>query len=136
MLKQISIFAANHKGALGKITNELAKDNINIYTMLANDSAEFGIVRLIVDKAETAIEVLKAEGYQCRQDKVIAVEMDDTPGYLDGILAAIHGANIDISYLYISFNRDNVTPVVVFKTNEPETATFLIGRGYKLLETF
>ena len=79
---------------------------------------------------------LKAEGYQCRQDKVIAVEMNDTPGYLDGILAAIHGANIDISYLYISFNRDNVKPVVVFKTNEPETATFLIGRGYKLLETF
>ena len=119
-----------------KITTILAKANINIYTMLANDSAEFGIVRLIVDKAETAIEVLKAEGYQCRQDKVIAVEMNDTPGYLDGILAAIHGANIDISNLYISFNRDNVKPVVVFKTNEPETATFLIGRGYKLLETF
>ena len=43
----------------------------------------------------------------------IAVEMNDTPGYLDGILSAIHGANIDISYLYISFNRDNVKPVVV-----------------------
>ena len=136
MLQQVSIFTANRQGALSRMTSILAKENINIYTMLANDSAEFGIVRLIVDKAETAIEVLKAEGYQCRQDKVIAVEMNDTPGYLDGILAAIHGANIDISYLYISFNRDNVKPVVVFKTNEPETATFLIGRGYKLLETF
>ena len=136
MLNQVSVFAENTKGALRKMTSVLADANINIYTMLANDSAEFGIVRLIVDKADTAIEVLKAEGYQCRQDKVIAVEMNDTPGYLDGILAAIHGANIDISYLYISFNRDNVKPVVVFKTNEPETATFLIGRGYKLLETF
>ena len=130
MLNQISLFTENNEGGLFKITTILAKANINIYTMLANDSAEFGIVRLIVDKAETAIEVLKAE------DKVIAVEMNDTPGYLDGILSAIHGANIDISYLYISFNRDNVKPVVVFKTNEPETATFLIGRGYKLLETF
>ena len=131
MLNQVSLFTENNEGGLFKITTILAKANINIYTMLANDSAEFGIVRLIVDKAETAIEVLRAEGYQCRQDKVIAVEMNDTPGYLDGILA-----NIDISYLYISFNRDNVKPVVVFKTNEPETATFLIGRGYKLLETF
>ena len=136
MLNQVSLFTENNEGGLFKITTILAKANINIYTMLANDSAEFGIVRLIVDKADTAIEVLKAEGYQCRQDKVIAVEMDDTPGYLDGILSAIHGANIDISSLYISFNRDNVKPVVVFKTNEPETATFLIGRGYKLLETF
>ena len=51
-------------------------------------------------------------------------------------MAALSGANIDISYLYISFNRENVKPVVVFKTTEPETATFLIGRGYKLIESF
>lgn len=82
------------------------------------------------------METLKKEGYQCRHDKVIAVEMDDTPGYLDGILTAIHSANIDISYLYISFNRENVKPVVILKTAEPETATFLIGRGYHLLESF
>ena len=37
---------------------------------------------------------------------------------------------------YISFNRENVKPVVILKTAEPETATFLIGRGYHLLESF
>ena len=136
MLKQVSLFTENTEGGLFKITSILAKADINIYTMLANDSAEFGIIRLIVDKPELAIDVLNDNGYQCRQDKVIAVVMEDTPGYLDGILAAIHGANIDISYLYISFDRSAVKPVVIFKTNEPETATFLIGRGYKLLESF
>ena len=74
MLNQVSLFTENNEGGLFKITTILAKADINIYTMLANDSAEFGIVRLIVDKAETAIEVLKAEGYQCRQDKVIWTE--------------------------------------------------------------
>ena len=136
MLKQVSLFTENTEGGLFKITSILAKADINIYTMLANDSAEFGIIRLIVDKPELAIDVLNDNGYQCRQDKVIAVVMEDTPGYLDGILAAIHGAYIDISYLYISFDRSTVKPVVIFKTNEPETATFLIGRGYKLLESF
>ena len=136
MLKQVSLFTENTEGGLFKITSILAKADINIYTMLANDSAEFGIIRLIVYKPELAIDVLNDNGYQCRQDKVIAVVMEDTPGYLDGILAAIHGANIDISYLYISFDRSTVKPVVIFKTNEPETATFLIGRGYKLLESF
>ena len=136
MLKQVSLFTENTEGGLFKITSILAKADINIYTMLANDIAEFGIIRLIVDKPELAIDVLNDNGYQCRQDKVIAVVMEDTPGYLDGILAAIHGANIDISYLYISFDRSTVKPVVIFKTNEPETATFLIGRGYKLLESF
>lgn len=136
MLNQVSLFTENNKGGLFKITSILAKANINIYTMLANDSAEFGIVRLIVDQPDLAITTLQDAGYQCRLDKVIAVKMDDTPGYLDGILAAINGANIDISYLYISFDRETVQPVVVFKTSEPETATFLIGRGYSLIENF
>ena len=34
MLNQISLFAANTKGALSKITSVLAQDGINIYTML------------------------------------------------------------------------------------------------------
>lgn len=46
MLNQISLFTENNEGGLFKITTILAKANINIYTMLANDSAEFGIVRL------------------------------------------------------------------------------------------
>lgn len=136
MLNQISLFAENNKGGLFKITSILAKANINIYTMLANDSAEYGIVRLIVDKPEVAIDTLKQEGYQCRQDKVIAVKMEDTPGYLDGILAAVSAANIGINYLYISFDREANKPVVVFKTDEPETATFLMGRGYNVIKNF
>lgn len=136
MLKQVSLFTENTEGGLYKVTSTLAKADINIYTMLANDSAEFGIIRLIVDKPEVAIDVLREAGYQCRQDKVIAVNMDDTPGYLDGILAAIHSANIDISYLYISFDRNTGKPVVILKTQEPETATFLIGKGYDLIENF
>ena len=40
MLNQVSLFTENNEGGLFKITTILAKANINIYTMLANDSAE------------------------------------------------------------------------------------------------
>ena len=59
MLNQVSVFAENQEGGLYKITSVLAKANINIYTMLANDSAEFGIVRLIVNDGDKALEALK-----------------------------------------------------------------------------
>ena len=36
MLNQISLFAANTKGALSKITGVLAQSDVNIYTMLAS----------------------------------------------------------------------------------------------------
>lgn len=136
MLQQISIFTANQKGALSKITAILEKNNINIYTMLATDSAEFGIVRLITDDAEKSEKALKDVGYQCRLDRIIAVDMaSDKPGTLNHILADLNDANVMIRYLYISFDRQTGTPIAVFNTNDSETETFLRGKGYKLLDT-
>ena len=137
MLNQISLFTENNEGGLFKITTILAKANINIYTMLANDSAEFGIVRLIVDKPEEAVLTLEKEGYQCRVDLVIAVDMgSDKLGSLDRILGDLQAANVMIRYLYISFDRATSSPIAVFSTTESETEAFLKGKGYKLVEEF
>ena len=136
MLHQVSVFADNNKGTLRKMTSILADTNINIYTMLANDSAEFGIIRLIVTDPELAVQELKKAGYQCHMDRVVAVEMGDTPGCLDKILDHLCQANVAIDYLYISYNRQTATPVAIFKTREMETETFLRGKGYHLLDTF
>ena len=136
MLHQVSVFAENSKGTLRKMTSILADANINIYTMLANDSAEFGIIRLIVTDPELAVRELKKAGYQCHMDRVVAVEMGDTPGCLDKILDHLCQANVAIDYLYISYNRQTATPVAIFKTREMETETFLQGKGYRLLDTF
>ncbi|WP_288945105.1 ACT domain-containing protein [uncultured Megasphaera sp.] len=135
MLNQISLFAENKKGALRRITSVLAQAHINIYTMLANDSAEFGIIRLIVTDPDKALKALQDAGYQCRLDKVLAIDMSDAPGTLDGILSNLQEANVSIDYLYISYNRQTSTPVAVFKTSEPETETFLRGKGYILLDS-
>ncbi|MBO5605564.1 MAG: amino acid-binding protein, partial [Acidaminococcaceae bacterium] len=122
---------------LSKITSVLAEADINIYTMLATDSAEFGIIRLIVDKPEEAKDALEKAGYQCHLDKVIAIDMaSDKPGTLNRILGDLRNANVMIRYLYISFDRSDSTPIAVFCTNEPETETFLRGKGYRLLDRF
>ena len=136
MLNQISLFTENTQGALRRMTHILAEANVNLYTMLANDSAEFGIIRLIVTDPEKALKVLQDAGYQCRMDKVLAIDMADTPGSLDKILENLEDGNVAIDYLYISYNRKASTPVAVFKTSEPETETFLRGKGYELLDSF
>lgn len=136
MLNQVSIFAENKKGALHRLTSVLAKANINMYTMVSNDSAEFGIIRLIVPTPEKALEALQEAGYQCRLDQVVAVDMADTPGSLDKILADLEAANVNLNYLYISYNRQASTPVAIMKITEPEIETFLKGKGYTLVNNF
>ena len=47
MLSQVSIFAENKKGRLQNITSLLQKENINIWGSITNDSAEYGIIRMV-----------------------------------------------------------------------------------------
>ena len=54
MLKQVSIYAENRKGTMQKITSVLLKENINILGSVTNDSAEYGIIRMIVSNPEKA----------------------------------------------------------------------------------
>lgn len=48
MLKQLSIYAENKKGALQTMTNALYEAGINIWGSVTNDGAEYGINRMVV----------------------------------------------------------------------------------------
>ena len=52
MLKQLSIFAENTKGRMQEVTGILLREDINILGSVTNDSAEYGIVRMVVSKPE------------------------------------------------------------------------------------
>ena len=136
MLNQVSLFTENNKGSLFQVTSVLAKAGANIFTMLAGDGPEFGIIRIIVNNPDATISALQAAGYQCRLAKVVAIKMSDEPGSLAKILKDLNEANINIDYLYISYDRQAALPVAIVKTGEPETETFLSGKGYELMDSF
>lgn len=134
MLKQLSIFAENKRGAMNALTKILKDNDINITTLVTNDSAEFGIVRMIVDDPQKACQAMTDAGYLCRLDSVTGIEMQDTPGSLDGLLGAIADAYLNLDYIYISFDRTSATPVAILKSSEgDELESCLKGKGYKVL---
>ena len=59
MLKQLSVYAENKKGNLSNITGILNREQINIWGSVANDSAEFGIIRMITSDPEKAKDALE-----------------------------------------------------------------------------
>ena len=65
MLKQLSIYAENKKGVMQNITGILKDEDINILGSVTNDSAEYGIVRMVVSEPDKAMEALIAAGYLC-----------------------------------------------------------------------
>lgn len=135
MMKQLSIFTENTKGAMQKITGVLTEQKINIIALVTNDSAEFGIVRMLVSDPEKAFDALKEAGYMVHLNKVIAVEIGDTPGSLDRLLQEILYSNINVDYIYMSYDREIAMPIAVIKvTDADEVEECLESRNYVLVK--
>ena len=96
MTRQISIFTENKKGAMHKLTMILQEAGINMSSLVANDSAEFGIARVLCNKPDEALARLTEAGYMCRIDNVLCVEIADEVGSLNRLLGDIHNANVNI----------------------------------------
>ena len=103
MLKQLSIFAENIKGKMQKVTGILLEEDINILGSVTNDSAEYGIIRMVVSKPEQALEALTKAGFICKLSDVLGIEVKDEVGNLNNLLLSLQESNINIDYLYLSF---------------------------------
>ena len=134
MLKQVSIYAENRRGMLQRITGILLENNINILGSVTNDSAEYGIVRLIVSDPGKAIDAFREEGFLCRLTDVLGVEVEDEVGNLKKLLDTLTESNINVNYIYLSFNRDSGKPIMVLHTEDCyEVEECLQSKGYAVL---
>ena len=131
MVEQISIFAENRKGSMREITQLLTENDLNIYCAITNDSAEYGIIRMVVSDTEKAKQALEADGYLCRTTDVLGVLTDDRPGALNRLLLALYNSNISVNYLYLSFDRDSAMPIIVLHTDDiMEVEACLAAKGF------
>ena len=131
MLRQISIYTENRKGAMSAITNLLSSEGININAFVTNDSAEFGTVRMLVSDVDKANEILRRAEYMTKTTTVIAAEIPDDVGSLNRLLGFVEKANINIDYLYASFDRESAGPIIVIRADDlPELEAYLRANGY------
>lgn len=131
MLRQLSIFAQNKRGTLQHITGILKDEGINIWGSITNDSAEYGIIRMVVSEPEKAKAALEKEDYLCKLTDVIGVEVEDKVGNLNLLLQALSESNVNVNYIYLSFNRDSGKPVQIFHAEDISAVESCIkGKGF------
>lgn len=133
-VQQIAVFLENKSGRLAEITRVLAEANINIRALSVADTADFGILRIIVDDTDKANQVLKANGFTVGKTEVVAVEVPDKPGGLAGVLAAIGSAAINVEYMYAFVEKSGKNAVIIFRFNKPDDALAALKRdGFRIL---
>ena len=121
-VEQIAVFLENKSGRLADITEALAKNDINIRALSVADTADFGILRLIVDKVELAQKVLKDNGFTVGKTTVIAVEVPDQAGGLAGVLKTVEADGLNVEYMYAFVNKSGEKAVLIFRFDEMDKA--------------
>ena len=128
MLRQLSIFAQNKRGTMQHITGILKDEGINIWGSVTNDSAEYGIIRMVVSDPEKAKAALEKEDHLCKLTDVTGVEVEDKVGNLNLLLQALSESNVNVNYIYLSFNRDSGKPVQIFHAEDISAVESCIKR--------
>ncbi len=133
-IRQISIFLENKPGQLSAICRALADADVNIVTLSLADTADFGIVRMIVDDHETATSVLTDRAHVVNVREVIAVCVPDRPGGMAEVMQVIDAAGANIEYSYAFAFHQGEKAVLVFRFDDNAKAeNALKAAGYTTL---
>jgi len=136
-IKQISVFLDNTAGRLGEVTHVLAEAQINLRALCIADTADFGILRLIVDKCDEALEALNNAGFTTRLTDVVAVVVEDKPGGLARVMDLFRQSMVNIEYLYASLEGKTGKAVVVLKLTEHQKGLQIIKEnGLTMVDSF
>lgn len=129
-VNQISVFLENRTGQLAEITRLLADQNIDIRAINIAETADYGVLRMIVDDADSAASILLKHGCILTMTPVTVVGLLDQPASLANLLDIFTVGEIDIEYMYALFTHVKGKAYMVFRvTDDEKLAKLLSSKG-------
>ena len=128
-IQQVSVFVGNETGRLVDMLEPLAKSGVSIRALSVADSADFGIVRLVVSDTEKAVKALHDAGFTLRVNEVLSYELPDSPGgLLEKVARPLAQAGINLEYFYAFVKSQAGKATIVLKVSDPERAEAVLAR--------
>lgn len=114
-IQQLSIFLENKKGRINDVTRILAQEGIDMQAFSMAETADFGMLRLIVSDVERAVKALRAADFAVNLTDVVSVECPNVAGSLFEVLDYLAQEDVFIEYMY-AFAQSDVAKVVIRPT--------------------
>lgn len=124
IIRQLSIFLENRTGRINEVARILADNGINMQAFSMAETADFGLLRLIVPDVDKAVEVLRAADIAVMVTDVLCVNCPNVPGSLSDILEKLASENIFIEYMY-AFSDGESANVIIRPCNVDAAAAVL-----------
>lgn len=84
------------------------------YGSVIKEAKQYSLIRVVVDRTEKAIEILKQARYWINTSEVLVMRLNNRPGQLADISKRFGDANLNINYVYGSGDPDVETAIYVF----------------------
>ncbi|MDA3899348.1 MAG: ACT domain-containing protein [Spirochaetes bacterium] len=132
---QLSVFIENHPGHLQNVLKILGEASINIITLTIAETSDFGILRVICNKPDEALAILKKEHVICSATDVLAIEIEDKPGELCRAVTIFAQQGLNIEYMYAFTEKREGKAVMIFRFDDIEVAKeALSSQGYRIVK--
>ena len=134
MAREVCVFSENKKGQLKKIIEVVSNRGINLRAFTITGDEKFGIVKMIVNRPDEALEAYKEKGFSVALKDVVAVLMKDRPGGLLEVLNFVERCDINIIDSYGFVVKDKKDAVLIIEVDEYEKLKDELEKGgFKIL---
>lgn len=121
-ITQISVFLENRKGRLYDVCSLLGENGINMRAITIAETETFGVLRVVVDKPQEAVALLKKNDFTANITDVVAVEIEDKPGGLANVLKILSEGNVNVEYMYGFIEKFSDNALLVFRFEDTALA--------------
>jgi hypothetical protein len=121
MIQDASSYVQKLFKARGKSLKRIA--SVASYNSMRKDSADFALIRLLVDQTDQAIDLLSKNDYIFDIIPVIAIELENKPGELAAITTKFGEEKINIDYVYGSVSSPDEKCLFIFCPENIELAS-------------
>ena len=115
-IKQLSVFLENKTGRINEVARILGQQGINMHAFSLAESADFGILRMIVSDVEKAKASLREAHFAVQLTGVVCFNCPNQPGTLASVLDILAREAIFIEYMY-AFSEGDTASVVIRPTD-------------------
>lgn len=127
-ITQISVFLENRKGRLYDVCSLLGENGVNIRALTIAETESFGVLRVVVDKCEAAVKLLRDHGFVANFTDVVAIEVPDQPGGLATVLKIFSENDVNIEYMYGFVEKHSDKALLVFRFEDTDFAQQILAK--------
>lgn len=132
-IQQLSVFLENRQGRMDEVLEILGSNDVNIVALSLADTADYGMLRMIVSDPNKGRAVLKENGITSMLTDVVALRVPHASGSLSKAMHQIVEGDVNVEYMYAFANGKDASAVI--KSDDPaRVVDILRGSGFDVWE--